>query len=191
MRLGRAWLWTHHRISHETSADGSSLCLGYRSGCIKRYLTASKRIGTVRTNTHTSRLPYQLHPNLGRQIWLVWLPLWSTQMHHTAFEAIGKISTPEEEGWPDYTKVIVNHKNLPESRKGSFKYVQLTLTYRFLPAVRQNGGTTRVIPNNWLAKYISIIETYYSTFDEIKWFVHFHGSCSTLVHVMAFMCPFY
>ena len=30
--------------------------------------------------------------------------MWSAQMHHTAFGAIGEISTPEKEGWYEHDK---------------------------------------------------------------------------------------
>ena len=30
--------------------------------------------------------------------------MWSTQIRHAAFEAIGEISTPEKEGWPGLDK---------------------------------------------------------------------------------------
>ena len=50
--------------------------------------------------------------------------MWSTQKRHTAFGAIGEISTPEKEGWPGLEKVITDHKPLPEGRQKSSKHCQ-------------------------------------------------------------------
>ena len=53
-QTGRGWPWTHHRISHETSADGSSfdnmrqqhrwswVSLGHRSGCLVSHTLIAK-----------------------------------------------------------------------------------------------------------------------------------------------------